>query len=221
MGWFSKDNNAEKDIFLRRRLDMVDRQIAGRDVYDSAVLDALRRVPRHKFVPVKYRDSAYEDSPLPIGNDQTISQPYIVGSMTEQLHPDKAKSVLEIGTGSGYQTAVLAELFGTVHTVEYFEGLSQKARRILDRLGYDNIEYYIGDGLKIPVEPAAFDAIIVTAAPESLPEDLINRLLPKGRLVIPVGAISQTLQVVSKDEDGRVSIEPLYAVRFVTLRFDS
>lgn len=220
MRLFSGKSNTNSDPYLQRRLDMVEEQIAGRDVADKAVLDAMRRVPRHEFVPQKFRDNAYDDSPLPIEHDQTISQPYIVGSMTEHLRPDKAKTVLEIGTGSGYQTAILAELFKTVYTVEYYESLSHCAQEILDRLGYANIIFHVGDGLLIPLDPPDFDAVIVTAAPETFPENLLNRLRPNGRLVIPVGTIAQTLQMAKKDARGEVTIRGLYGVRFVILRSD-
>ncbi len=200
---------------------MVARQIAGRDVTDSAVLAALRKIPRHQFVPRPLRQNAYTDSPLPIGNGQTISQPYIVGSMTEHLQPEKSKTVLEIGTGSGYQTAILAELFGTVYTVEYHKELSVKAQSVLSRLGYVNISFYIGDGLQVPIEPQSFDAIIVTASPADFPEILIERLNPNGRLVTPVGSTSQVLYIVSKDTSGNIKKKPLYRVRFVTMLSDS
>ncbi|MEZ5358662.1 MAG: protein-L-isoaspartate(D-aspartate) O-methyltransferase [Candidatus Zixiibacteriota bacterium] len=221
MGWFSGNKDTEQDPYLQKRLDMVRIQIAGRDVTDESVLDTMRRVPRHEFVSPRYRNSAYDDSPLPIENDQTISQPYIVGSMTERLKPSKSKIVLEIGTGSGYQTAVLAELFEKVYTVEYFKDLAIQAKRTLERLGYANIVFHIGDGLIVPSDPPDFDAIIVTAAPELFPDSLLRRLRPGGQLVIPVGSYAQTLQVASKDEEGQVSIRSLYGVRFVSLRSDS
>ena len=196
---------------------MVARQIESRDVTAIHVLDAMRTVPRHEFVPEKWRSQAYEDGPLPIGNDQTISQPYIVASMTELLEPDKTKTVLEIGTGSGYQTAVLAELFKSVTTIEYFEDLSRRAQELLDRLGYTNITYFVGDGLNPDITNDTFDGIIVTAAPRDFPESLVERLKPNGRIVIPVGDAVQTLRVASVDIDRRVSMLSLYSVRFVPL----
>jgi protein-L-isoaspartate(D-aspartate) O-methyltransferase len=214
--FFSKDMSEEE--FDRLRENMVQRQIAARGVSDSAVLNAMRKVPRHLFVPDKYRAESYDDGPLPIGHGQTISQPYIVASMTEMLAPADSKTVLEIGTGSGYQTAILAELFFHVHTVEYVADLSRTARKLLGRFKYQTISFYIGDGLREPPEPAQFDAIIATAAPLDYPEELESRLKRGGKLVIPVGNINQILYLVEKDEEGNVRQHPQYPVRFVTMQ---
>jgi protein-L-isoaspartate(D-aspartate) O-methyltransferase len=217
MGLFSKSEHETEDEYSIARRRMVERQIAGRDVLDPNVLEVMARVPRHLFVDSKLRSEAYDDNPLPIGCGQTISQPYIVASMTEHLHPSKNKEVLEIGTGSGYQTAVLAELFGRVDTVEYYAELSRAAQDTLNRLGYANITFHVGDGLVIPDRSYRFDAIIVTAAPEKFPELLAERLKPDGRLVIPIGGEIQDLQLVVKRPDGELSVKNLYPVRFVPL----
>lgn len=197
---------------------MVERQLKARDMRDLAVLDVMRTIPRHLFVPTDLMGEAYDDNPLPIGYGQTISQPYIVGSMTEQLLPSKEKRVLEIGTGSGYQTAVLAELFKYVYTVEIIQELSERARKVLMTLGYSNISFYVGDGLKIPSEPKEFDSIIVTAAPEQFPPVLVTRLAIGGRLVIPVGGALQNLKLIIKEQADQVVQKELYPVRFVALQ---
>jgi protein-L-isoaspartate(D-aspartate) O-methyltransferase len=218
MSFFSKSGKWSEENYLRARDIMVERQLAGRDVRNPDVLEAMRRVPRHLFVPSELRHEAYDDSPLPIGCGQTISQPYIVASMTEHLDPDKSKSVYEVGTGSGYQTAILAELFETVVTVEYYADLSVGARDILTRLGYSNVEFHVGDALVLPLGEKQFDAIIVTAAPDQIPQGLIDRLAPGGKMMIPVGSGIQYLQRVIKDQSGKVDIESLYPVRFVPLQ---
>lgn len=220
MGLFSKSKEWTDDDYRRARLRMVEHQIAGRDVKDPDVLEAMEKVPRHLFVEPDLRHEAYDDNPLPIGWGQTISQPYVVASMTEHLHPAKSKNVLEIGTGSGYQTAVLAELFIHVDTVEYVRELSEGARRVLDNLGYNNITFHVGDGLRVPSHEYKFDAIIVTAAPDKFPESLVARLKPGGRLILPVGNVIQDLQLVTKDEREEVHFQALYPVRFVPLQSD-
>lgn len=193
-------------------------QLKSRDVRNEAVLEVMGRVPRHEFISPDLRREAYDDGPLPIGCGQTISQPYIVASMTEYLEPDKHKEVLEIGTGSGYQTAVLADLFLRVDTVEFFPELSADAKKTLMRLGYTNITFHVGDGLLVPSREKQFDAIIVTAAPDRFPVSLPDRLKPGGRLVLPVGDSMQDLKLVVKDDAGQVHMKTLYPVRFVPLR---
>jgi protein-L-isoaspartate(D-aspartate) O-methyltransferase len=220
MGLFSKSKSWDEEDFRRARLRMVENQIAGRDVKNIDVLEAMEKVPRHLFVSPDLRREAYDDNPLPIGSGQTISQPYIVGSMTEHLNPSREKTVLEIGTGSGYQTAVLAELFGHVDTVEYVTALARAARSILEQLGYTNISFHIGDGLKLPSPERKFDAIIVTAAPLRMPNRLIGRLNPGGRLVIPVGSAVQNLELVTKNDREQITRTTLYPVRFVPLLTD-
>ena len=192
-------------------------------VADKRVLEAMRKVPRHAFVPDDLVDQAYADRPLPIGEGQTISQPFIVGYMTEALGPKPDERVLEIGTGSGYQAAVLAELVGEVYTIEIIEPLAERAAAVLDRLGYRNIHVKVGDGYQGWPEHAPFDAIIVTCAPDHIPEPLAHQLKIGGRIVIPVGAdvggrfwAAQELIVVRKTERGLVR-EKRMDVRFVPM----
>jgi protein-L-isoaspartate(D-aspartate) O-methyltransferase len=195
------------------------RQIEAQGVKDGATLAALRAVPRHEFVPPALADRAYGDHPLPIGHGQTISQPYIVGFMTEMLHPRPGMKVLEVGTGSGYQAAVLAEIGATVKTVEIFESLAREASERLKRLGYTNVEVRHADGHFGWKEAAPFDAIIVTAAAGYIPPALIEQLKPGGRMVIPVGSVGgvQNLILVEKDAKGEISTEILLPVRFVPM----
>ena len=182
----------------------------------ARVLGVMGRVPRHEFVPSNIRGSAYADSPLPIGEGQTISAPYIVALMTELADVGPDDVVLEIGTGSGYQAAVLAELAAKVFTIEIVEPLGRRAAETLARLGYRNVETKIGDGYKGWREHAPFAAILVTAAPDAIPEPLIDQLAPGGKLIIPVGgSLSQDLTVVEKGADGRISKREVLPVRFV------
>jgi len=207
---------AEAVDHTARRTSMVEHQIAARGVTDERVLEAMRRVPRHALVPEDLQAWAYEDRPLPIGHQQTISQPYIVAAMTEALRLEPDDRVLEIGTGSGYQAAVLAEIVDHVHTIEIVEPLGERARRDLERLGYDNVTVRVGDGFAGWPEQAPFDAIVVTAAPEEIPPPLIEQLAEGGRLVIPVGDTFQELRVVTKSPTGLVT-EDLMPVRFVPM----
>ena len=183
-----------------RRQRMVDGQIASRGVLDARVLAAMRVVPRHRFVPARYRDRAYEDRPLPIGSGQTISQPYMVAVMTELLDPGPQDVVLEVGTGSGYQAAVLSRLVRRVYSIEIVPKLAAGARVALSQCGYDNVEVITGDGFRGLPERAPFDGIVVTAAPERVPQPLLDQLAPGGRLVIPVGGRDQYLQVLERTE---------------------
>lgn len=197
---------------------MVDEQIASRGVRDERVLEAMRKVPRDEFVPTRLRDLAFEDSPLPIGHDQTISQPYIVALMTEAAHVKPGTRVLEVGTGSGYQAAVLAELGGEVYTIEIVEPLARSAEERLRRLGYGRVKVRAGDGYGGWPEHAPFDAIVVTAAPPKIPPALEAQLAPGGRLVIPVGHWSQDLMVIERDRTtGKLSRKTIEAVRFVPM----
>ncbi len=198
---------------------MVRDQIEARGITHPRVLAAMRHVPRHLFVPEAYRRQAYEDHPLPIGLGQTISQPYIVAFMTEAAAPDAQDRVLEIGTGSGYQAAVLAEIVSEVYTIEILPELADQARERLSRLGYENVWVKTGDGYLGWPEHAPFDAIIVTAAPEQVPAPLIDQLAPAGRMVIPVGPRGdvQSLRLIEKAEDGTISERELLPVRFVPL----
>ena len=206
--------NAEQ--LAAQREAMVAAQIEGRGVRDSAVLAAMRRVPRHLFVPQALRDHAYEDRPLPIGLDQTISQPYIVALMTELCRPRSGMKVLEVGTGSGYQAAVLAEIVGTVHTIEILPDLGRSAAAALRELGYRNVEVHVGDGFEGWPQAAPYDAIVVTAAPSAIPPPLLDQLAVGGRLVIPVGSAEQELLVVTKTERG-LERESVIPVRFVPM----
>ena len=206
------------DNWTSERAAMVE-QIASRGVRDSRVLEALRSVPRHELVPNNVREQAYGDHPLPIGHNVTISQPYIVAAMTELLAPRKQDKVLEIGTGSGYQAAVLSKLAGQVYSVEIVPELATRARADLQRLGFNNVHVRTGDGYKGWPEHAPFDRIILTAAPPSVPQDLIDQLKPGGRLIAPVGAdpMEQKLLVMEKTEKGTVEKRFVMDVRFVPM----
>jgi len=195
---------------------MTETQIRARGVRDPAVLAAMAKVPRHLFVPEGLRRRAYADEPLPIGEGQTISQPYIVAYMTEALALRGGEEVLEVGTGSGYQTAVLAEIAGTVFTVEIVEKLALRARAALDALGYSNVRYRVGDGSAGWAEEAPFDAIMVTAAAARMPEKLEDQLAVGGRMIVPVGTDSQELVLVRRGKTG-IKRDSLLAVRFVPL----
>lgn len=198
----------------RRRASMVERQIVARGVNDPSVLRAMRTVPRHRFVPPDLVEHAYEDAPLAIGLGQTISQPYIVAYMTELLQVTRAHRVLEIGTGSGYQAAVLGEVAGEVYTIEIVGALADRAREILAALGYARVHVRHGDGYQGWLEHAPFHRILLTAAPDEIPQPLIDQLADGGRLVAPVGSWSQEIVVVTKRE-GRVHTERTIPVRFV------
>jgi protein-L-isoaspartate(D-aspartate) O-methyltransferase len=202
--------------FEQARERMVSQQIEARGVRDERVLAAMRRVPRHEFVPVQQRPWAYEDRPLPIGYGQTISQPYIVAVMSEVLELDGSEKVLEIGTGSGYQAAVLAELAAEVYTIEIVAPLAERAAADLKRLGFGKLRVRAGDGYRGWPEAAPFDAIIVTAAPDHVPQPLIDQLAVGGRLVIPVGRGFQELVLITRDEEG-VQRRDLLGVRFVPM----
>ena len=188
-------------------------------VTDPLVLQAMRRVPRHLFVPAEYRELAYVNSPLVIGYSQTISQPFIVAHMSELLELEPELRVLEIGTGSGYQAAVLGELCNHVYTIEIVAPLGRKAQKLLKELGYSQVQVRIGDGYEGWPEAAPFDRIIVTCAPEEIPDALLEQLAPDGRMVIPVGKQmgTQYMVVVTKDRKGRISQKKHYPVRFVPM----
>lgn len=208
------------DDFADERSNMVARQIADRGVRDERVLSAMRKVPRHAFVPDSEKRFAYRDTPLPIGEGQTISQPYIVALMTELARPDPSHRVLEVGTGSGYQAAVLAELVQHVYTIEIEPDLASRASEVLRSLGYQNVTVRTGDGYAGWVEHAPFDIIMVTAAPDHIPQPLIDQLKPGGRMIVPVGPTyaTQQLRVIQKDASGRVISRDETDVRFVPLR---
>ncbi|HSG29876.1 MAG TPA: protein-L-isoaspartate(D-aspartate) O-methyltransferase [Candidatus Krumholzibacterium sp.] len=205
-----------EDTGHESRIEMVHSQIVERGVVDQAVLDAMIRVPRESFIDPSTKDSAFFDGPLPIGFGQTISQPYIVAYMTEQLFLRRNDRVLEIGTGCGYQTAVLAEIAARVYTLEIIDALARKAKERLLALGYRNIEFRTGDGADGWPEEAPFDAIIVTAAPAVVPRTLTDQLADGGRLVIPVGTHMQYLRRLTRSGDD-IRGERLIGVRFVPL----
>ncbi len=192
-------------------------EMGGKIGFDERVLAAMRRVPRHEFVPKEERRAAYRNRPLPIGHGQTISQPFIVALMTDLLRVNERSKVLEVGTGSGYQAAVLAELAGDVYSIEIVEPLGREAASVLARLGYANVRTRIGDGYAGWPEHAPYDAIVVTAAPDHVPPALVEQLKPGGRLVIPVGGFSQDLMVIEKQADGRTTSREVIPVRFVPL----
>ena len=206
------------DSFQRLRENMVNTQIKARGVKDEKVLTAFHRVPRHMFVGSAQKFQAYEDYPLPIEHNQTISQPFIVALMTEALKLTGKEIVLEIGTGSGYQTAILAEIAKHVYTIERFEKLSYAASALLDKLGYNNISYRVGDGTKGWPEKSPFEGILVAAATADIPPALIDQMAPDSRLVIPVGDPgSQDLLVVRRDGQGNLDRESLGGCRFLPL----
>ncbi|UCF32100.1 MAG: protein-L-isoaspartate(D-aspartate) O-methyltransferase [bacterium] len=197
---------------------MVETQLVPRGITDERVLSAMRKVPRHLFVPEMQRGSAYEDHPLPIGEGQTISQPFMVAIMTQSLRLTGEETVLEIGTGSGYQTAVLAEIAGKVYSVERIASLTGTARKVLDSLGYRNVLVRLSDGTMGWEEYAPYDRILVTAGSPSVPQPLVDQLAPGGILVIPVGGdFSQELVRVTKREDGSTDEENLGGCVFVKL----
>lgn len=199
------------------RSRMVEEQIRRRAITDTAVLMAMQKVPRHKFVPEKYRSEAYEDHPLPIGYGQTISQPYIVAFMTQVLEPKKTDRILEVGTGSGYQAAVLAEICDSVYTIELVEDLAKRAEETIKGLGYNNVSVRAGDGYQGWPEHAPFDAIIVTCAPTHVPELLEEQLAEGGRMIIPVGkSFAQELVLLEK-KNGKLKQNDVLPVRFVPM----
>ena len=207
-----------EDEYQAARKRMVEVQMALRGISDPRVLEAFRQVPRHRFVPESFRDQAYEDYPLPIGEDQTISQPYMVAMMTDALELKGPEKVLEIGTGSGYQAAILAELVAELYTLDRLDVLVEQAQKVLEALGYQNVHFRVGDGTLGWPEAAPFDAIVVTAGSPQIPRPLVEQLALGGRLVIPVGdRFSQTLTRVRKDAAGNLKHEYLGGCRFVRL----
>lgn len=208
----------EADVYKRRRSEMVEEQLASRDITDRRVLEVMGKIPRHLFVSPVYRGQAYEDYPLPIDEGQTISQPYIVALMTQCLGLKPGEKVLEIGTGSGYQAAVLAELIGQVYSIEIRENLAEKAARTLRELGHKNVQVKWGDGYFGWEEKAPFDAIIVTCAANHIPPPLLDQLKEGGRLIIPLGSTLyfQTLTLITKVED-KPRVRQISGVRFVPM----
>ena len=209
-------NANKQDSYAEKRRQMVENQIISRGVRDQRVIQAMMKVKRHRFVPKNLQSAAYYDEPLPIGNEQTISQPYIVAYMTEALKMKGGEKVLEIGTGSGYQAAVLAEIAAEVYSIEIVRPLGERAEQLLKSEGYSNIQCRIGDGYKGWPEVAPFDAIIVTAAPPRIPEPLVEQLKEGGRMIVPVGKWFQDLILISKKK-GKVEKKRLIPVRFVPI----
>ena len=204
--------------FAAQRQRMVEQQLKARGIKDERVLAAMAKVPREEFIPVDARADAYEDGPLPIGYEQTISQPYIVAFMTEQLRPKPGDRVLEIGSGSGYQAAILAELMAEIYTVEIVPALGKTAEATLKRLDYKNVHIKVGDGYKGWPEEAPFDAVIVTCAPEKVPQSLVDQLKDGGRMVIPVGErFAQQLYLLEK-KNGQLKESATLSVRFVPMQ---
>ena len=200
-----------------QRLAMVDQQIAARGITDPATLEAMRTVPRHDFLPMRLRNEAYMDYPLPIGHGQTISQPYIVAFMTETIRPQPGEKILEIGAGSGYQAAILAQMGADVYTIEIVEPLAEMARQTLERLGFKNIRVKHGDGFHGWPEHAPFDAIVVTCAPDKIPPDLVAQLKDGGRMIIPVGGGMEQELVLLRKEGGKIEKQSVLPVRFVPM----
>lgn len=216
---YEHDKIDEIDDYIEKRQDMVVSQLKSRDIVDSKVLQAMLTIPRHEFVDEGIRESAYNDYPLPIGEGQTISQPYIVALMTQLLELKGGEKVLEIGTGSGYQAAVLAEIVKEVYTVELYESLSKKSEILLKKLDYKNIYFKIGDGYYGWEEYAPYDAIIVTCAPDHVPPPLLKQIKDDGgRIVIPLGGVwmVQTLMKIEKIK-GEVSSKGTMGVSFVPM----
>jgi protein-L-isoaspartate(D-aspartate) O-methyltransferase len=196
---------------------MVQRDLAGRDIKNKRILEVMGRIRRHEFVPRDLERRAYADHPLPIGHGQTISQPYIVALMTQLTQPNSEDRALDVGTGSGYQAAVLAELCKNVYSIEILKPLADQARKRLADLGYKNVHVRCGDGYRGWPERAPFDVIIVAAAPDHVPQPLIDQLAPGGRLVIPVGRFFQNLVLIEKQKDGTIRRDTVAGVAFVPM----
>jgi protein-L-isoaspartate(D-aspartate) O-methyltransferase len=203
--------------FAAQRQRMVMEQLMPRGIHEERVLAAMAKVPREEFVPQDVRAESYTDGPLPIGHGQTISQPFIVAFMTEQLRPSGKDRVLEIGTGSGYQAAVLAELVAEVYTIEIIEPLARNAEGTLQRLGYMNVHVKVGDGYKGWLERSAFDAIIVTCAPDRVPQPLTEQLKDGGRMIIPVGGLGEQELYLLEKKNGQLEQRAVLPVRFVPM----
>ncbi|MGM0414137.1 MAG: protein-L-isoaspartate(D-aspartate) O-methyltransferase [Bacillota bacterium] len=206
------------DKFYEERVKMIDRQIKDRGISAKKILEAFKSVPRHEFVPGEYRNQAYADRPLPIGNNQTISQPYIIAAMLDKLSLNSDSKVLEVGSGCGYVLAILSQIVAQVYGVERQSSLVEKSRATINSLGYDNVEIKYGDGKLGWSEKSPFDAIIVSAATDQLPEQLLKQLKIGGKIIIPIGdSFSQRLILYHKIEDGQVRMNKFEPVRFVPL----
>lgn len=216
------DNYAEQRENMIRSIEKTARATSlelDKEALDTRVLEAMRTVPRHALIPPEHRSSAYRNRPVPIGYGQTISQPYIVAIMTDLLNPEPTHKVLEVGTGSGYQAAILSRLVSEVYSIEIVEALGERAMKDLAELGYDNIHVKLGDGYFGWEQFAPFDGIVVTAAASHVPPPLISQLKPGGRMIIPVGSrfLTQQLLLIEKDEKGQVKTRQILPVRFVPL----
>ena len=218
--FFSRDHAVAAADYAAERERMVSEQIEARGIRDTRVLESFRKTPRHRFVPEAERSHAYQDYPLPIGEGQTISQPYIVALMTELARPRATDRALEVGTGSGYQAAVLAPLVAHVYTIELEPSLARTAETLLRELKYENVTTRTGDGYAGWPDEAPFDVIIVTAAPDHVPQPLLDQLKVGGRLVVPVGPLysTQELQIIEKNAAGELKTRNVTLVRFVPLR---
>ncbi|MGH9840877.1 MAG: protein-L-isoaspartate(D-aspartate) O-methyltransferase [Blastocatellia bacterium] len=223
-GCFDRQSSGEQkpkatlteDDYKRQRLRMVEEQISGRGIRSEAVLAAMKKAPRHRFVPESYRHLAYADHPLPIGQDQTISQPFIVAYMSEAAEIAAGEKVLEIGTGSGYQAAILGELAKEVYSIEIIPELAERARQTLGALGYRNIQVKAGNGYLGWPGAAPFDAIVVTAAPDEIPKALVEQLAVNGKMVIPVGKMYQEMVILTKTKESLIEKRTI-PVRFVPM----
>ena len=213
----SSDDKSQEDRYVERRRSMVQKQLAARDITDKRVLEAMQRVPRHLFVPKNQLAYAYADGALPIGLGQTISQPYIVALMSQLARTNERSVALDVGTGSGYQAAVLAELCDKVYSIEIVETLAKSAKQRLTKLGYKNVTVRHGDGYRGWEEHAPFDVIIVAAAPKHVPQPLIEQLKVGGRLIIPVGDYHQVLIMIEKKPDGSTEQKRIIPVAFVPM----
>jgi protein-L-isoaspartate(D-aspartate) O-methyltransferase len=219
MAFTAQAAGASDDRYAAARRRMVAEDLRGRDIRDPAVLAAMEKVPRHLFVDERFGPEAYDDHPLPIGQGQTISQPYIVALMTQCLSLKPSDRVLEIGTGSGYQAAVLAELAGRVYTIELQPQLADQAERLLKKLGYDRVRVRCGDGFFGWPDEAPFDAIILTCAPDTIPRPLVEQLRDGGRIIAPVGGVLQVQELVlGTKKNGKLAQQTLIPVRFVPMR---
>jgi protein-L-isoaspartate(D-aspartate) O-methyltransferase len=214
--WWAEDPPGDAE-YAARRLRMVSAQLERRDIRDQGILKAMREVPRHLFVPERFRAMAYEDTPIPIGFEQTISQPYIVAYMLQCLKLTGVEKVLEIGTGSGYQAALLSQLCDQVYSIEIISELAERAEAVINNLGNANVHLRCSDGFSGWPEAAPFDRIILSAAPIRVPQALVDQLKARGRMILPVGDLDQRLLFIQKSRTGRIHRRKLVPVKFVPM----